>query len=219
VENSGAGNAIGPWTDQVYLSADGSLTGATLLASVQHDGGMIPGASYKAFADVTLPRVADGAYRIVVSTDATKRVHERFDEGDNVTVSAGTIDFAHADLQVSAISAPDEQILGYPVQVPVTWTVTNQGLRPTIPGAWQDQVFLSQNAVIGDADDVLVGSFLHNGTLLPGESAVQTRTVSLPFGVKGSYSLFVTDRRRQARLRARTDEDSNQIGARSRSTC
>ena len=61
VENMGAGIAIGPWTDQVYLSADGSLTGATLLASVQHDGGMIPGASYKAFADVTLPRVADGA--------------------------------------------------------------------------------------------------------------------------------------------------------------
>jgi hypothetical protein len=192
VENLGAGIAIGPWTDQVYLSADGSLTGATLLASVQHDGGMIPGASYKAFADVTLPRVADGAYRIVVSTDATKRVHERFDEGDNVTVSAGTIDFAHADLQVSAVSAPDEEILGYPVQVPVTWTVTNQGLRPTIPGAWQDQVYLSQNAVIGDADDVLVGSFLHNGALLPGESAVQTRTVSLPFGVKGAYNLFVT---------------------------
>jgi hypothetical protein len=192
VTNSGAGNAIGPWIDEVYLSVDGSLNGATLLATVQHDGGMIPGASYTTFADVTLPRVADGNYRIVVSTDATHKVHERFDEGDNITVSAATVEFAHADLQVSAISAPDEQQLGYPVQVPVTWTVTNQGQRPTIPGAWQDYVFLSQNAVIGDADDVQVGSFLHNGTLQPGESTVQTRTVSLPFGVKGQYYLFVT---------------------------
>jgi hypothetical protein len=192
VTNSGEGVAIGPWVDQVYLSADGSLTGATLLASVQHDGGMVPGMRYEAFADVTLPRVADGAYRILVSTDATKRVHERFDEGDNLTISAGTIDLRHPDLQVAAISAPDEQQVGYPVQVPVTWTVTNAGERPTIPGAWQDEVYLSQNAAIGDADDVRVGTFLHNGVLAPGESYTQTRTVSLPAGVKGQHYLYVT---------------------------
>jgi len=112
---------------------------AWLIASVQRDGGMIPGMSYTAFADVTLPRVADGTYRIIVSTDATKKVHERFDEGDNVTVSAGTTEFRHADLRVSAISAPDQQLTGYPVEVPLTWTVTNAGQRPTVPAAWQEK--------------------------------------------------------------------------------
>src|SRR5205823_5708326 len=43
VSNAGAGAAIGAWEDQVYLSLDGSLTGATFLKAVQHTSALAAG--------------------------------------------------------------------------------------------------------------------------------------------------------------------------------
>ena len=45
VQNIGGSAATGPWVDDVYLSPDGTITSATLLASQTESGGLAAGAS------------------------------------------------------------------------------------------------------------------------------------------------------------------------------
>jgi hypothetical protein len=70
VSNGGTGDAQGTWTDNIYLSPDGTLSGASFLGQVSHTG-LASHGSYTVTQNVTLPSVADGSYRFVVLTDAS----------------------------------------------------------------------------------------------------------------------------------------------------
>jgi hypothetical protein len=85
VQNTGTGTARAPWADNVYLSTDGTLNGATYLATVYgatylatvpHNFDLAPDAIYTASATVVLPDRADGNYKILVVPDANNQVYE-----------------------------------------------------------------------------------------------------------------------------------------------
>ncbi len=50
--------------------------------------------------------------------------------------------------------------------LPLSWTVTNAGAA-TGATSWTDRVVLSTDAVLGNADDVVLGSLVHDGALAP----------------------------------------------------
>ena len=87
VTNTGPGAAQAPWVDLVYLSASGTLAGATLLASVTRASDLAPQGRYDAQAPVLLPAVADGAYRFLVVTDGAGAVFEQAGEDNNLRAS------------------------------------------------------------------------------------------------------------------------------------
>src|SRR5207302_2707022 len=92
VTNSGNGAAQGSWTDFVYLSPSGTLSGASLLAQIAHTGDVAgAGGTYSVTQNVTLPFVADGNYRFLVATDATHAIYEHNAEADNLTASAAQV--------------------------------------------------------------------------------------------------------------------------------
>src|SRR5205823_11713420 len=74
--NSGTADAAGPWNDKVYLSPDGTLANATLLATTPHRGGLAAGAGEDDAADVVLPGLPDGAYHLVVVANADHAVFD-----------------------------------------------------------------------------------------------------------------------------------------------
>src|SRR5262249_37795347 len=96
--NAGTAEATGNWVDRLYLSSDGTFNGATLLASVANAGSLAAGASRSVSVTVTLPRLADGDYTLLVLTDADGVVYEGANEGNNSATSAGTFALRHADL-------------------------------------------------------------------------------------------------------------------------
>src|SRR4051794_25504727 len=80
----------------------------------------------------------------------------------------------------------------------MSWTVRNQGTGAGIVTDWVDRVILSKDATLGNADDRNVGDFAESGLLDPGQERQVTRTIQLPGGLLGSYSLFVvTDAKNQ----------------------
>jgi hypothetical protein len=89
------------------------------------------------------------------------------------------------------VSVPGGLIQGFPVRLPISWTVTNDGPRGSLATTWSDQIVLSRNAVLGDGDDQVVGSFARFGSLQAGESYTRGETLTLPIGVSGDYHLFV----------------------------
>jgi hypothetical protein len=106
---------------------------------------------------------------------------------DVQVVPTGSLDFP--DLVATDVSAPGTALSGDDISV--SWTVKNVGHASTLVGGWTDQVLLSQDAVLGNGDDVFLASFAHSGALAVDASYQQTRTVRLPEGISGSYRVFV----------------------------
>ena len=79
--------------------------------------------------------------------------------GISPTVRITTRPFA--DLVVSSVNAPAAGSSGQPLNL--SWTVTNQGQGTTDVSSWRDQVVLSSDTVLGNADDVSLGSFTRTG--------------------------------------------------------
>jgi subtilase family serine protease len=190
ITNAGTANALGNWTDEVYLLADGQSTGGILLARVQHSGGLAPGASYTGTANVTLPREADGNYRIRIRADADDAVFERDGEQNNDGLSAGTLALSHPNLAVTGVVAPDTRIEGYTLNVPISWSVQNSGDRGSLAGSWTDAIVYSKDEILS-ADDTPLAHVAHVGALPAGGTYTQSATVQIPFGETGHHFLFV----------------------------
>jgi RHS repeat-associated protein len=80
---------LGEWTDAVYLSKDDTWDlGDTLLTTVRHTSGLPANTPYSAAADVTIPGVLPGDYRILVRADMYGQEKEAGRKGNNVVASA-----------------------------------------------------------------------------------------------------------------------------------
>ncbi len=187
------------WTDNVYLSTDATLDAGDLsLGAYGHYGALDPDASYSRALSVTLPNTLDGSYFVLVRTDAGNQVFEGFaspgydPEGNNLLRSDAAIAIAlqPADLAVTAIAAPATAEAGRPITV--TWTDRNDGSGSVQAASWVDRVVVSSDAILGDEDDVQLGTLTQTTPLAVGESVSQTLQVTLPFSLaSGNYWLYV----------------------------
>ena len=211
VINKGAGDAVGSWLDSVYINSAPSLSGATLLKSILHNGPLAVGASYDASANVTLPNLAPGTYYLLVYTDSTNAINEGILENNNIGVLGGGqggqggsgggdpgsggnpgsgtgVTPPNVDLQITTVDQPDTAFAGQ--DIPVSWTGKNFGTQTTLTPVWTDYILLSRDQIL-DPTDIIVGYQVHNGTLASGASYNATQTVTLPPGLTGPYYVFV----------------------------
>ncbi len=106
VRNAGDAAAAGEWTDRVYLSENGQADGGVLLGSFVRSAGLAVGAEYTRNETVTLPVLADGAYYLVVVTDALGQVFERQAEENNQGAALEPLTLGHPDLVIDAVNGP-----------------------------------------------------------------------------------------------------------------
>ena len=59
VTNAGNARAAGTWSDRIYLTRTGTLSGAILVGTVTTGRNLDAGAHYDASVEITLPSVAD----------------------------------------------------------------------------------------------------------------------------------------------------------------
>ena len=187
VDNAGDATAAGPWVDRLFLSADGQLAGATLMASVVRSGDLADGADYTATIDVVLPAVADGDYTLIVVTDADDEVFEGLDEANNQDTADANLQMRHADLVPVIVSAPASALSGD--EITVRWNTTNSGTTSTLAG-WSDRVYLSDDQQLS-GDDRLLGEVSFSGPLGVTQSESGELTAALPVDVSGSWNLIV----------------------------
>ncbi|HEY4634688.1 MAG TPA: CARDB domain-containing protein, partial [Candidatus Limnocylindrales bacterium] len=187
--NVGPGSAPGGWVDRVFLSTDGTLTGATFLTSVARSADLASAGSYTQTAAVVLPIVADGGYRLVVVTDAAGAVFEGGADDNNLAAS-DPLQLGHPDLAPTIVSASGVATAG--TSITVEFRVDNQGTAPGL-GAWVDRLLLSEDAILGPGDLVL-GERAHGGPLASSGSYTDAFTVTLPIEIEGPrFLLLVTD--------------------------
>ena len=191
--NAGRVRANGPWVDQIYLSRDALPgEGDVLLAEFELGGPLDPGQSAQRVQTLTIPRARvpeDGAYYLVVVTDASNRVNEPGHEDNNFGNASVLLRRPPLpDLVVSTVSAPERAFFGQTIGV--EWTVTNVGTAATDASEWHDQVFLSSNPT-PSGDAALQVEVINASYLNAGESYVGRATVHVPRGLTGRYYVVV----------------------------
>jgi RHS repeat-associated protein/uncharacterized repeat protein (TIGR01451 family) len=106
----------------------------------------------------------------------------------------GSLNFPN--LQVTGITLPTGSPIVSGQAIAFTYTVRNVGTFMTPVPAWSDRVVMSLDAVLGNGDDLPLGTFPHLGALSVDGSYTATQTAVLPEGISGDYYLIVqTDAR------------------------
>ena len=196
VENRGAGPTFASyWQDTIYLSEDEMLdTGSdTRLGTFGHSGLLDAGESYRRTERVTLPIGISGAYHLFVLTDSGGHVYEHVWEHNNSASDPTPCEVGLTpppDLEV--VSVTPTSLPAYSGQ-PLTfeWVVGNTGPGDTVAAHWSDAAYLSEDEQLDTGADIRLGTFDHHGVLLPDSSYTESRTITLPNGLSGTYYLLV----------------------------
>ncbi|MCX5951905.1 MAG: DUF6531 domain-containing protein, partial [Cyanobacteria bacterium] len=180
------------WTDTFYLSSDNQLNTTTdiNLGSAGQYGILYPGDGYDRTANFALPNTLTGTYYVFSVTDSGDQVFE-LDNVNNITQSINQVQIVSqpADLVVTDAVIPTTGEAGKAISV--QWTVKNQGTGDTIVNSWSDRLVVSNDEVLGDADDLTLASFTRTGLLAPNGTYNRTESVIIPFTLDGNYQLFV----------------------------
>ena len=187
VTNQGDLPTSGAWFDYVYLESVSDGT-RTLAGSVFHFTQTVrPGESYTSMMTTSLPSVADGDYRIVISTDASDRFNEGPFESNNDLVG-GTITLRHPDIETQNVAVPASAQSGDTITI--SWDFLNTGSGTANP--WTQRILLSTDEVVS-IDDRVIDEFTAE-VLEPGQNRAVRRDVTLPIDAEGSlFALIVTD--------------------------
>ncbi len=179
VLNDGAAPASGRWTDTLALRKSGDPTSAPVgLGSFTYEAGLAAGISYTRTERIKLPAKIEGAWQLVVTTNAGGAVYEfgaaatNNTTGDDASILLSLL--PRPDLQVQNIVAPDRVVAG--ATLAVNFEIVNRG-SVAANGQWRDNVYLSLDNKAG-GDDILIGSFL-NGSALDTDQAYSTQTSSI----------------------------------------
>jgi hypothetical protein len=194
--NVGSGPTTATWTDKVFLSKAGTLSGAIALTPtpVAHSGILAAAGKANAQAKVTLPEGVTGSYRFLVQTNAGGDVVEGAGSNNNVTASAPfTITQApYADLTVHDVKATPSLLVGDRVDLTVSWSVTNNGTGPGKVDHWNDRVVLSASGAFGSGNNiVLTPDVPHQGLMPAGTSYDQSAILHLPTNTSGRFHVLV----------------------------
>ena len=194
VQNLGAGRTNADWwEDAVYLSPDRTLGDGDdlLLGRVTRSSALGGLESYAASRTFTLPIDLEGAYYVIVATDAGNRALEA-DETNNVGASAAatTVTLGPTpDLVVAAVDAPTEAVAGQAFDL--SWTVRNVGPADAAGSYRDDAVYLSRDQVFDPATDVYLGYRRRPDPLAAGSSHAASQTFTVPRGLSGLFYVFV----------------------------
>ncbi len=195
VKNQGTSPAAGPWTDRVMLSDNPTIGNDITLSNFPVTTTILPDGSIERTQEVPIPAGISGVYYFVIATDANNQVDEFHRENNNVAIDETpiTIDSRPSpNLVVDSVTSLTSNLFsGQPATV--EWVVRNVGNASTNSSAWEDRVFLSNDAFYS-TDDVFFGRVLNPSYLNSGEVYRSSLTANLPEdAVGGRYFIVVTD--------------------------
>lgn len=195
IENQGeAAPLTNHWVDILYLSVNQRIdVDADIeIARIPRTQGLAPGASYSRSGEFLLPDGIQGAFHLLLQTDAEGQVDD-VDPESNSILDAGLIDVTlspSADLVPIAFDVPATGTNGQPITV--SWSVENQGAAEAA-GAWKDAIYISRDKSINVQDIQL--SRAANVSALPAGARYETSLdITLPIHLSGvNYLLLATN--------------------------
>ncbi|GAB1542484.1 hypothetical protein NUACC21_51580 [Scytonema sp. NUACC21] len=173
IKNLSPVEAKGKWTDNVYLSLDGTIDGSDILIGSFNNDSALPeqGKYSHNVTNFVIPKDFREKAYIIVQTDAGNTINEYPQDGNNIKVAEIKItSLPPADLVTSNVIAPLQAFAGSTIKV--KYKVSNEGIGETTRSRWTDSVWLTRGLtrpspvnINGGSQDIQLASFTHTGTL------------------------------------------------------
>lgn len=208
----------GYYHDAVYLSKNPVWDDGAVLAYASNAYFSLSAQASKNYSQtITIPKLDDGDYYVLVVSDYKKMVASEVTRSNNVDFvrdELGNPQKVHitasilSDLQVEILSAPSSVAIGQPITV--KYKITNHGAGDVYPLNWNDRAVLSKGTVPDlSGGDKLMGDRLHKNGLAVGVSYTDSVTYTIPEDLPaGNYMLIVNADERNLVVE---DNDSNNI--------
>ena len=196
VTNSGTVDAIGGWSDRLFLRQPGNPAGALVpLGTYRFVNPLASGGQYTRTERVSLPREVTGTFELVVETNADRDLFEGEATANNAAAAPGLLSVTvqpRPDLQVTEVLVPSRVASGG--SLAAEFVVTNRGTLATSTPIWTDRVYLSLDGSV-TRDDILIAELANPSALEPDQSyRSATASVTVPLRYRGEmFVLVVTD--------------------------
>jgi hypothetical protein len=189
------------WYDNVLLSPDSVLNGNAVTVSYKTAPGRLNhNQSYTDSLNAIVPNIPAGYYYLFANANSYPRIYAERNLGNNANLRRNgsgqpirvyITNIPPADLTDSMMTAPSSVAVGQPVKV--VYRVKNNGQNVTSTNNWNDDFWLSTNF---QPAGLFLGTRNHSGSLLPGQSYIDSFTVNIPVNqIEGNYTIVVrTDR-------------------------
>jgi len=195
VRNNGTITPPAPWQERLTLSSDGDgdpsddIPLAVVSFSPAVDT-LLPGEIATRSIVIPFPAAPMGPQSILACADSGNALGET-DESNGCALEAVCVDCLHPDLRV--VAAPAVATANDGATITVDWSVVNEGTADA-PGSWVDRVYLSADATLAPATDLLLAAVTVTGPLssvAPGNGYARSASVTIPAGLHGSYYFIV----------------------------
>jgi CARDB len=141
----------------------------------------------KAVGDIQITVTADQSSTnagVLFETNLTNDA----EANNSASVAFNSTAGVYADLAATAVTIASASVSGRNINI--GWSITNQGGTAT-SSQWNDRIILSRDNVIGNADDITLGTVRHAGAIQPGGSYSQNGVFLLPTLADGNYYIGV----------------------------
>lgn len=181
-----------PWVDKLFVSDDNVVSEDDVeLISFNRTMVLNPDATYTATQTFVVSFAEAGTKQILCVADASSNTYDN-NRNNNWVAQAVNVSYGPLpDLRMTAIDVGN--ILESSNAYWIHYTVTNEGDESTLVNAWTDAFYLSNNATSTN-NGYRLGSKIHNGLLLAGESYTDSIHLTIPNWIQGEYYfLGITD--------------------------
>ena len=180
------------WQDSFYLSTDLILDPLEdlFLGKSNHFGSLDLGSSYQQTATFPLPNGLTGDFHVLAVTDSGDQVFE-LDKSNNIGWDSEVVTISSLAADLLVTSASTATVANAGKSILVEWTVTNSGMGDTRVESWRDRIVASADPILGNGDDVTLGTVSRHGSLAVGQSYQRQEVVAIPFSFQGDYNLYV----------------------------
>jgi hypothetical protein len=197
IRNAGDMPVFTSWTDAIILSVDDSTLEPTdFLAGIRPGlPPLNPGMTYTfSPIPVSIPEeingvpLGPGVYTLFLVADFNKTLAES-NESNNVVSTTVTV--GSPDLVAASLTAPEFMAIKVHAYQPSV-SITNNGAAPTA-SAFRSEFTLSDNATLGDSDDLAIGAFGYQSSIASGQTIeLQPSLIIPPNATAGTKTLFLT---------------------------
>ena len=153
VKNNGDSDAVGPWTDAIYIALNGDRNQAVRIGTFVMSQGLAAGHSYTRTENFRLPKHVEGVFEVYVTPDVGNKIIDPDPSNDDTFWDTITIGLTpRPNLQVTTLTIPETVTAG--AVVDVEWTVSNAAVTATPTGGsrWYDGVYLSLDNKLDGGD-------------------------------------------------------------------
>jgi subtilase family serine protease len=195
VRNLGTGPTTkSDWSDYIYLSQDEVLNqnSAGILYTFYRNQALAVSTEYTTIAKTKIPARISGTYYVHVFTDRFNNIFEFNKDNNNIGTGLpiNVIQKPTPDLTANSVTFTIDSVSNNQ-PVTIQWATANDGAITAQP-SWQENIYISNDAIFSEGADPVVGSLTRNIALNSLNSISGQQSINIPPALQeGNYYFFV----------------------------